>query len=100
MTKTIKIVTDSTADVPAELVARHGIGVIPAILEIEGQTYYDNVTLSRADFYRDLHGYKTFPKTAAASAGTFADLFRATTRLPARKAVRSFRFTCRPNSAA
>ncbi len=74
----IKIITDSTADVPADLVARHGIGVIPAILEIEGRTFYDNVTLTRADFYRDLDGYKAFPKTAAASAGSFADLYRAT----------------------
>ena len=53
MTKMIKIITDSTADVPADLVARHGIGVIPAILEIEGRTFYDNITLTRADFYRE-----------------------------------------------
>ncbi len=73
----IKIVTDSTADVPVDFQNAHGIGVAPTILEIDGVTYYDNVTLSRSDFYRDLSGYKTFPKTAAASPGTFGDLYRA-----------------------
>lgn len=73
----IKIVTDSTSDVPASFSQQHGIGVAPTVIDIDGTTFYDNVTLSRPDFYRDLPGYRNFPKTAAASPGTFADLYRA-----------------------
>lgn len=77
MAPSTKIVTDSTADVPASFAREHAIGVAPTILEINGTTYYDNVTLTRPDFYRDLPGMRDLPKTAAASPGTFADLYRA-----------------------
>jgi DegV family protein with EDD domain len=71
----IKVVTDSTADVPQDFQRAHGIGWAPTILEIDGQTFYDNVTLTRPDFYRNLNSYKAFPKTAAASPATFVDLY-------------------------
>ncbi len=77
MAPPIQIVTDSTADVPASFAREHRIGVAPTILEINGATYYDNVTLTRPDFYRDLPGMRDLPKTAAASPATFADLYRA-----------------------
>jgi DegV family protein with EDD domain len=73
----IKIVTDSTCDVPDAFVMQHGIGVAPAIVDVNGVTHQDGVTLSRADFYRQLPTLAAFPKTAAASPGTFADLYRA-----------------------
>ncbi len=73
----IKIVTDSTCDVPDAFVTQHGIGVAPAIIDINGVTHQDNVTLKREDFYRQLPAMSAFPKTAAASPGTFADLYRA-----------------------
>lgn len=71
------IVSDSTCDVPAALVQRYRIGIAPTVLQIEGQTHYDNVTLSREAFYAGLPTYRTFPKTAAASPATFAELYRA-----------------------
>jgi DegV family protein with EDD domain len=73
----IKVVTDSTSDVPLAFQQAHGIGCAPTILEIDGQTFYDSVTLTRPDFYKNLNSYKAFPKTAAASPATFADLYRA-----------------------
>lgn len=73
----IKIVTDSTADVPDALAQELGIAVAPALLEIDGTTYLDNVTLTRDQFYQDLPTYRDFPKTAAAPVATFTDLFRA-----------------------
>lgn len=71
------IVSDSTCDVPAALVQRYNIGIAPTVLQIDGQTYYDNVTLTREAFYTGLPTYRTFPKTAAAAPGTFAELYRA-----------------------
>jgi DegV family protein with EDD domain len=73
----IKVVTDSTSDVPQDVQQTFGIGCAPTILEIDGQTFYDNVTLTRPDFYKNLNSYRAFPKTAAASPATFADLYRA-----------------------
>jgi DegV family protein with EDD domain len=73
----LKIITDSTSDLDTETTNRLGIGVAPTILEIDGQTFYDNVTLTREQFYRDMPMYRDFPKTAAAAPATFVELYRA-----------------------
>lgn len=72
----IRVVTDSTCDVPPNIVERLGIVVLPMIVEIDGKTYQDGVNLTRQQFYDGLPGYQTFPKTAASSPGMFADAYR------------------------
>lgn len=66
------IVTDSTSDLPADLIQRFGIEVIPTILVIEGQQYSDGEGISRNDFYARLPTMKIFPTTAAPSIGEFS----------------------------
>lgn len=66
------IVTDSTCDLPADLIQRFGIEVIPTILVIEGKQYADGAGISRNDFYARLPAMKIFPTTAAPSIGEFA----------------------------
>jgi DegV family protein with EDD domain len=73
---TIRLVTDSTCDLPAELIERHGLLVIPAVLNLEGRSYRDGVDISRADFYARLPGLKELPKTAAPAAGDFEAVYR------------------------
>ena len=46
MPSPIRIVTDSNCDVPADLVARHAIVVVPSLLNIEGRAYRDGLDLS------------------------------------------------------
>lgn len=66
------IVTDSTSDLPADLIQRFGIEVIPTILVIEGKQYADGEGISRNDFYARLPAMKIFPTTAAPSIGDFS----------------------------
>jgi DegV family protein with EDD domain len=73
----VKIVTDSTADIPAGVAAELGIGVVPVIVEIDGVTHQDGVTLSREKFYANLDTYRDIPKTAAPSSAAFLNLYRA-----------------------
>ena len=47
----IKIVTDSGADIPIELVKSLGITVVPLTLSFGEQTYLDGVDLSPDEFY-------------------------------------------------
>ena len=72
----IRIVTDSTSDLPAEIVEHFGIDVIPAILVLDGRMYEDGVDLSRDDFYERLPGFAIPPTTASPSAGTFEETYR------------------------
>jgi DegV family protein with EDD domain len=72
---TISVVTDSTCDLPEEIVERLGIQVIPLYLNIEGKGYLDGIEISRADFYRNLPDYQEFPTTATPGTETFLSVF-------------------------
>jgi DegV family protein with EDD domain len=61
----IRVVTDSTSDLPPDLVQRYGIIVIPVTLIVDGQAYRDGVDISREEFYARLPHLKTMPTTAA-----------------------------------
>ncbi len=62
---TIRIVTDSTCDLPAEVTREHGIAVIPVLIHVGSREYRDGIDLSRERFYGDLPGLKPTPTTAA-----------------------------------
>ncbi len=63
-----RIITDSTCDLPAELITRYGIHVIPIGLNLDHRAYQDGVDLSPSDFYRRLPRLQKIPTTAAPSA--------------------------------
>src|SRR5260370_7781139 len=67
----VRIVTDSNCDLPPDLVARHNIVVVASVLNLTGQSYFDGVDLSRAEFYRRLPQLNPLPTTPAPSAGPF-----------------------------
>jgi DegV family protein with EDD domain len=69
------IVTDSTADIPQDLVEEQHIQVVPNIIVIDGESLEDGKGISRQDFYRRLPEMKTTPSTATASAGTYQVLY-------------------------
>jgi len=72
---TTAIVTDSTSDIPHEILMEMNIFQIPVDLTLDGQTYLDGFDLSRNDFYRRLPQLKRLPTTAAPSAGRFQELY-------------------------
>lgn len=71
----IAIVTDSTADLPAELVDQYCIHVVPNILVIQGKSVEDGNAFSREEFYTALPGMDPLPTTSTASAGTYEQLY-------------------------
>jgi DegV family protein with EDD domain len=71
------VVTDSTSDLPADLLARHDIQVVPAILVVDGKEYRDGTEISREEFYLRLPSLRTPPTTAAPSIEDFARQYRA-----------------------
>ena len=67
----IGLVTDSTADIPSEVQAQHGIEVVPALINIGGRSYEDGREISREEFYTRLPHMKPQPTTSAPSVGAF-----------------------------
>ena len=72
----VGVVIDSTADVPSTRLEELGIGMVPLVVNWDGQTYRDKVDLSTAEFYRRLRTSKSLPKTGAPSLAAFESIFR------------------------
>ncbi len=72
----ISIVTDSTADLPAALLDRYHIHVVPAILVIDGHSLEDGRGITRQEFYERMPKMKKAPTTSAPSSGAFAWLYQ------------------------
>jgi fatty acid-binding protein DegV len=66
------IVTDSTCDLPLQLVEVHALEVVPSILVLDGIEYADGTGISRQEFYARLPEYRSAPTTAAPSTGEFS----------------------------
>lgn len=72
---TIAIVTDSTADLPAQLARTRAITVVPLTLNFEGRSLLDGVDIRPSEFYRKLPNATTHPTTSQPSAGRFAETY-------------------------
>lgn len=71
----IKIVTDSTCDLPPEVIQELDIRVVPLYINIGDQGYLDGVDITRKDFYTNLPDYETHPTTAVPSTETFKSVY-------------------------
>ena len=68
---TIRIVTDSTCDLPESVVRDYGITIIPLYVNFGASSYLDGVELSRREFYEMLPNAETFPTTAVPGLAAF-----------------------------
>ena len=72
---TVKIITDSVADIPPQVVKELGITVVPMLIRFGTKVYRDGVDLSADEFYYKLAHGKAFPVTSVPSPGTFAEAY-------------------------
>src|SRR3977135_1873923 len=70
------IVTDSTSDLQPELQQQYGLGLVPLIVNWDGQTFRDKLDLTTDQFYQRLRTSKSLPKTGAPSLAAFEAAFR------------------------
>jgi len=71
----IAVVTDSTADIPADLARAYGIHVMPQILIMGSEVWRDGVDIDPPAFYQLLRSSRHFPSTSQASSTAFQQLF-------------------------
>ena len=71
----VKIVTDSTSDLPPGVAESLGITIVPAYVHFGNSTYRDGVDISGDEFYRRLVNGPLHPTTSAPSPGDFAAVY-------------------------
>ena len=76
MSKPVAIVTDSTASLPADLVAKYNIHVVPLLVVWDGKTYRDGVDITPEEFYKKLGNAKTLPTSSQPAAQDFVNVFQ------------------------
>ncbi len=75
----VKIVTDSTADLPPALVKELGINVVPLKVLFGEKVYREGVDITPKEFYEKLRESEKLPSTSQPSPGEFQEVFQALT---------------------
>jgi DegV family protein with EDD domain len=72
----VKIVTDSTADIPRELREFWGIGMVPLKVHFGAETFEDGVTIGSEQFFDRLAKAETLPTTSQPSPADFLEIYK------------------------
>lgn len=71
----VRIVTDSTADIPLDVAEQLGITVVPLTVFFGDEAFLDGVELDNAGFYRKLQSSKDLPRTSQPSPARFQEAY-------------------------
>jgi DegV family protein with EDD domain len=71
----VRVVTDSSADLPPEIAEAHGIEIVPLSVRFGSQSYISGVELDTPAFWEKMRSGHEVPSTAAPSAGDFQERF-------------------------
>jgi DegV family protein with EDD domain len=73
--RSFAVVTDSTADLPADWAGRFGIEVVPLKVLFGKETFRDGVDMTSDQFFTRLAASSSLPTTSAPSPGEFAEVY-------------------------
>ncbi len=72
----IKIVTDSTAALPENLVKKYNVVVVPLKVVFEDEVYSDGVDINPSQFFEKIRKTNIFPKTSQPSVEDFYNVYK------------------------
>lgn len=72
----IRIVTDSTCDLPPEIIHTYNLSVIPLYINFGDKGFLDGVEISRQEFYSNLPTYSVHPTTGTPGTDAFLRTYR------------------------
>ncbi len=73
---TVKIVTDSTSDLPQNLIEEYDITVVPAYVQFGGKTYRDGVDISQDEVYHKMVNENIIVKTSQPPPADFITAYK------------------------
>jgi DegV family protein with EDD domain len=71
----VRIVTDSTSDLPSEIARDLGITVVPAYVHFGSQSYRDGVDITPEQIYQRMVSGPVHPTTSSPAPGDFTDTY-------------------------
>jgi DegV family protein with EDD domain len=74
--KQVRIVTDSTADVPAALASELHIAIVPCLIYFGQEAYRDGLDLSPQEFYDRVASSPVLPRTSQPAMSDFVSTYR------------------------
>ncbi|GAA3407034.1 DegV family protein [Paenibacillus hodogayensis] len=78
----IRVVTDSTSDIPEPLRKQYGIEMVPLKVHFGTETFYDAVTIQPSQFYEKLPTASALPTTSQPSPADFLDIYKKLSQEP------------------
>lgn len=72
----VKVITDSTADLPKDIIEKYNITVVPLITTFDGVDYLDGVDLSPTQFYEKLTVSAELPHTSQPSPQALKEVYQ------------------------
>jgi DegV family protein with EDD domain len=72
----IKIIVDSTQNLPEDFLAKHDIRVAPITIQFGTDTYRENLDIDRPTFYRKIEEMGIIPTTSQPTPQSYADYYR------------------------
>ena len=72
----IALVTDSTCDLPAEIIEKYSIEIVPLTVHFKDDTYYDKIDLENEEFFSMMESAEELPTTSQPSVGLFIDKYQ------------------------
>ena len=75
MKEKVKIITDSTCDIPDHIIKKYDIEVMPQIINIDEQCYLDGVEINFSSLMEKMENCSEFPKTGQITPHRFTEMF-------------------------
>lgn len=72
----IKLITDSTCDLPIDIINKYNIEVIPVLVNFGEESYLDGVEITRDEIFQRIERGDIFPTTAQITPIRFYEIFK------------------------
>jgi len=72
----MKLVTDSTCDLPGDLFEKHDVEVVPISILFGSDSYDEGIEIDHTTFYRKVDELQMIPKTSQPAVGRFVEVYR------------------------
>jgi DegV family protein with EDD domain len=72
----VKIITDSSADLPKEFIDKYNISVVPLTITLNGKDYLESIDITSEEFFKRMFVSEELPKTSQPSPAQFGEVFK------------------------